>query len=238
MNATLCADCRKPLPEPVTAGQRFCSGACKQRAYRQRKAGKAGNATSAAPRAVTAVPGPVTAESSREAGAVAADAAGPERAEPYISALARGLGASGLLPVPGRAGHQVTAGHAIALPAGPAPSAAIGNGGRSQSQVILDCVQGNHPWMPPSADGISACVRAPDCGAVRIDLYMRTADGSRNGPRYAYEGTAARDNPAVRQAPRLPRERATYLISSTTGRRKHCPRNVCNDTLGQKCPHQ
>jgi hypothetical protein len=133
---------------------------------------------------------------------------------------------------PQRSGRQP-----IALPAS-TPRTAIGKPGKSESHVIQDCKEGYHPWeMTDSETGMAKCSRSPGCGAVRIDTWIRERE-SGGGLRYRYVNTRSPTDPAMSTSPSMRADKPVYLRSSVTGKLCWCPRGVCSDTPGTRCPHR
>jgi hypothetical protein len=171
-------------------------------------------------------------EHARERKEASARPGRPERAaESYLAFAARAL-APAATAQPQRSGRQP-----IALPAS-APRTAIGRPGKSESHVIQDCKEGYHPWeMTDSETGMAKCSRSPECGAVRIDTWIRERE-SGSGLRYRYVNTRSPTDPAMSTSPSMRPDKPVYLRSSVTGKLCWCPRGVCSDTPGTRCPHR
>lgn len=142
---------------------------------------------------------------------------------PSGSLLVRGARQAGILP---DRIQQSSKSKSIALP--PMSRPAIGSAGKSESHIIQDCAEGNHPWkMTDPETGLAECARSPECSAIRQDTGIRPADTLR---RFLYHNTLGSNNPRMTRNPPLRGDKATYL-------NKKCPRNICSDAPGIKCPH-
>ena len=140
------------------------------------------------------------------------------------SLLLRGARQAGLLPdrILRPKEQKLTA-----LP--PVSRPAIGSGTKSESHILQDCAEGNHPWkMTDPETGLAECARSPECPAIRQDTKIREADTLR---RFLHHNTAGPNNPRMPRNPSLRKDKPTYL-------NKRCPRNICNDAPGVVCHHK